>query len=264
MRIVERLTVLLFVLVLAAYGGLKIRKAFVLDTESPVIAFDTDVLEISVKDGPAALLNGVTASDDRDGDLTDKVMVSGVTQLLTADTAKVTYIVADGANNMASKVRTVRYTDYTRPRFYLTAPLLFRTGDSITLRGRLFAEDVIDGDLTENIRVASQNISAGVEGVFSVTVQVTNSMGDTESVTLPVLIDSKSVTNRTIVLKKYLVYMSRGGEFDPYEHIAAVNGLTGGLSDVETEGEVDTETPGCYPVRYSYKDGTVYLTVVVE
>ena len=43
----------------------------------PVIECPEEVLEVSIHDGTQALLAGVTARDDQDGDLTDRVVVTG-------------------------------------------------------------------------------------------------------------------------------------------------------------------------------------------
>lgn len=62
------------------------------------------------------------ASDDRDGDLTDQILIKGVTPALADSSAQVTYIVFDSANNMATVTRTVRYTDYQAPALRCPGP----------------------------------------------------------------------------------------------------------------------------------------------
>lgn len=82
----------------------------------PTITCPSDMLEVSVSDEEAALLADVTASDKQDGNLTDRILIQGVSKLITNDTAKVSYIVFDSDGNAASASRTVRYTDYEKPQ----------------------------------------------------------------------------------------------------------------------------------------------------
>ena len=96
--------------------GHQLRAAFAnrqvtVDVTPPVITCSSDSIDASVTAGDEALLQGVMASDDRDGDLTDQILIKGVSPSLTDSSAQVTYIVFDSANNMASVTRTVRYTD---------------------------------------------------------------------------------------------------------------------------------------------------------
>ena len=122
MKNLERVTVIVFVAVLAVFIGVKAYTRMAVDTTPPQISCDTDTIDISVADPESVLLQGVTAKDDRDGDLTGSIMVKGVTNLLSGNTARVSYIVFDSSNNMATCQRTIRYTDYEKPRFALSQP----------------------------------------------------------------------------------------------------------------------------------------------
>ena len=128
MKNLERVTVIVFVAVLAVFIGLKAYTRMAVDTTPPQISCDTDTIDISVADPESVLLQGVTAKDDRDGDLTGSIMVKGVTNLLSGNTARVSYIVFDSSNNMATCQRTIRYTDYEKHRFALSQPLIYHEG----------------------------------------------------------------------------------------------------------------------------------------
>ena len=124
MKFLQRGAVALFLLVLTAFVGLKIYLRVGVDRVPPVILCDSPVVEVGIGASDADLLRGVTAVDDRDGDVTGDIMIKGVSQLITADTAKITYIAFDSSNNMSTASRTIHYTDYERPRFALSAPLI--------------------------------------------------------------------------------------------------------------------------------------------
>ena len=56
--------------------------------------------------------SGITAWDDQDEDLTGEIMVDHISTLISANTAKITYVVFDHADNASKLTRTVAYTDY--------------------------------------------------------------------------------------------------------------------------------------------------------
>lgn len=235
----------------------------------PQIQCGTEVLEVSVSDGESALLAGVTASDKQDGDLTDKLRIRGVSKLLTNDTAKVSYIVFDSDGNAAAATRMIRYTDYEKPHFSLKSALVYSQDEDIQLLDRLTAEDVVDGDITDSIRVSALASTSDPE-IKTVAVQVTNSMGDTARVTLPIVSYSGTDVRPEVFLRQYLVYIAQGGSFDADQYLSTVSTPRGpgNVDDVQITDTVDTSVPGTYYVYYrylyNYTVGMSVLTVVVE
>lgn len=262
---------ILFAITAAAYGYMKISERLADDTP-PVITADSDTVEVSVNDGEEKLLYGIKATDRQDGDLTASVTVSGISKLISENTAKVSYIVFDSDRRIGTYTRYVRYTDYRRPRFELKKPLSFSKSDDITLSGRLYAYDVIDGDISGSVKVSARDLTVSDNGVYSITVQVTNSLGDTSSVRLPVAISANPAADPQIELSSYLVFVGKGGAFDAMSYVQSVtepSGTAGDSSKVTCTGSVDTGTPGTYNVTYNYTDssgraGSVILAVVVE
>lgn len=235
----------------------------------PTISCDSDTLEISVYDSEQVLYTGVTASDKQDGDLTGAIRISGVSKLFNADTAKVTYLVFDSDHNMASLTRKIRYTDYRAPRFSVNEPLIYYKSESIALLDRISVTDVIDGDITDSVRVSSMSATSDAE-TYTVTLQVTNSMGDTARLTLPVIqLDGVSIRPE-VKLTTYLIYLSQGSSFEARSYLSNVETPDGrgDNASVQISGSVDTNTPGTYMVRYTYPyngtSGSSILTVVVE
>lgn len=238
----------------------------------PRISCPQEVLEISVKD-QEGLLRDVTAADAEDGDLTDQIFVEHVTSLLDADTARVTYAVFDSAGSGTTCTRTVRYTDYRRPRFAVSEMLTCGVGETLDLDGKLTASDVLDGDVSNRIRLTALDIPASAAGVCHVTIQVTNSMQDTAALTLPVIVTDPVIRAPELRLTRALVYLESGARFeasgylssvrDPAKPSARIDG-----KNVEIDDPVDTAVPGVYYVTYRYTgaaaDGIAVLTVVVE
>ena len=253
MRILRMLTAALLAVTAVLYIGNGLYTRLSGREVGPVIECPEEVLEISIYDGTQALLTGVTARDDQDGDLTDRVMVGGVSKLIGGDRAKVTCMVFDSDDNMASLVRQVRYTDYRRPRISLRAPLVFASEKEAKLLEQVMVSDVLDGDLSEKARVSTLWATED-EGVYSATVLVTNSMGDTAMVEVPVLIGRSG----GILLRRQVIYLQQGEAFDPKAALAS------DATGVQIQSEVDTAKAGCYWVRYSRGDALAILTVVVE
>ena len=270
MKTLRILTIFLFILSLALYLGISFRYNVTLDRVSPQIQCNSEVLEISVKADDSALLAGVTAKDDRDGDLTDQIMVQGISRLLTDDTVRVTYVVMDSSDNIGSCTRTLQYTDYENPRLSLTEIPVFRTypaDNSIEqLQAALSAQDVRDGDLSKDIVISIQTLIDDEECEFQVTIQVTNSIGGTEVIPLTVVIDNDGAENPLVTLDEYITYVDAGSAFDPKDCVRTLNGSpsSGANPGLRIDSQVDTAVPGAYQVRYQYQSFTVYQTVVVR
>lgn len=269
MRTVKIMLVLVLAAVAVLYFFQDLTHQFASSKEPPVLTCDSDLLEISVSGGREAMLTGITATDDQDGDLTGQVLVTGVSQLVGDNTARVSYAVFDSDDNMATLTRSVRYTDYRLPRFSLEEPLVYGINEPMELLDRLHAKDTIDGDVTGNIRVSYLEDTAD-SMISNINVQVTNSMGDTAWLTLPVVFVEDSSRWVDISLSAWLVYLEQGSRFNArgYLERATLNGSSIGTDQVSVSGEVDTDTPGTYYVHYkcSYGSaaGSAVLTVVVE
>lgn len=271
MKILRIVTAFLFVLSLALYAGVTFRYRVVLDRVSPRIQCDSEVLEVSVNATDDQLLAGVTATDNRDGDLTDRIMIQGISRLLTTDTARITYVVMDSSDNLASCTRTLRYTDYERPRLILTEIPVYRTfptGNALSdLLSTLTVTDVRDGDISDQVHIlAPTNMDISLENTHTLTIEVYNSMGDAEIVPLTVVIDNEGAQTPLVTLKEYITYVDAGSRFDPKACIRTLNGssYTGSDAGLRIDSNVDSDVPGVYQVCYQYQDFTVYQTVVVR
>lgn len=270
MRTIKNILIILLVLLSVGQIATTIYQDAATRQEPPEISCPEGILEVSASDDEAVLLANVTASDSQDGDLTGQVIVGGISKLISADTAKVTYLVFDSDDNMASCVRYIRYTDYRRPRFYVKEALTFASTETVSLLDRLGATDVVDGDLSDQIRVSTLSATDNSQ-VYNITIQVTNSVGDTSWQELPVLIQATDPLRPTIRLTSYLQYINVGSRsFAPEDYISSVSvsGESIPAGDVSIDSQVDLSTEGTYHVYYTYHNdghvGTAILTVVVQ
>lgn len=248
------------------------------DNAPPEISFTSDLLEVSVEASEDDLLAGVTARDAKDGDVTNSILVEGISGLSADQLAIVTYAAFDKAGNVAKAQRTLRYTDYHSPRFSLSTPLIFRSGSSFDLLKFISAEDVMDGVLDNRIKatLVSGEGALNEEGIYEVEFRVTNSMRDTAYLTVPVEIYPVGLYNATVTLTDYLIYVQQGDLFDYNDYLDTLQVGTETISlssipsdvSVSYNSDVNVNTPGTYSVTYTLKKGTyagyTRLVVVVE
>ena len=270
-----RLYIILLLLLALAAGVYFFLIRQIDDATPPEITLASDTLQISVTDPEAALLAGVTVRDDRDGDVTDLLVVEKISDLTPEHTVTVTYAAFDRSGNVSKATRTVHYTDYTPPLFSLDAPLVFTVGSSADVLSRVLVTDALDGNISHNVKGSLTGSSDGLNnvGTHQVTFRVTNSMGDTARITLPVDILPSNTYTGSIELTKNIVYLKQGVKFrgnDYFSHLCIGSATLTQADGVELEtvSDVDTSTPGVYSVaitaRYNTVQAFTRLIVVVE
>lgn len=253
------ISLLLIVLCLGILLGYRELDRIRTDSKAPVITVEEKPLELSALEPRSALLQGVTAADDRDGDVTASLVVESVRLLRGDGTVTVSYAAFDRAGNVAKVQREVRYTDYVRPRFSLSQPLVF-TQRNYELLEMVSVQDLLDGDISHWIRAtALEDAEVGYSGTYKVLFQVTNSLGDTVELVLPVEIYTPGIQEAKLHLEDYLVYVQAGDTFNArnYLHSFVIGkteiSLRSGVPEelrLTVTGNVDTGVPGIYEVQY--------------
>lgn len=287
MRQIRLAVILFFVVSCACYSVYTIKDKLTEDRNPPVISFEEDVLVIGDEVTDDTLLEGVTATDEEDGDLTDQVQVASVSRILSDETRTIKYIVFDSANQLGTAERTLKYENYVPPRIYLKEPLRFTVSDYAEEMGDLAikATDLLDGDITSNIRTSYTDSMYDIKaGKYEVTFQVNSSAGDTCIVTMNmVLVDNVDEAGKYYpVLKDYIAYTTVGKELKLSSYLKGIEssdetyifgeeGTPANItaSNVTIKSKVDYDTPGTYTVDYSYTTrdkvkATTTLYVVVE
>ena len=269
MRLLKKIILFLLAALSVAYIATQIYQGSTDRNDPPTIYCPDGILDVSAKDDKSTLLAGITASDPQDGDLTGQVIVGGISKLISNNTAKVTFMVFDSDDNMGTCIRYIRYTDYQRPVFAITEPLVYSSTGDVSLLPRLAASDVVDGNISDRIRVSTLATTGNSE-VYDITITVTNSMGDTSWLRLPVLVQPTNPLRPVIKLSNYLIYQPAGNKFDPADYLSSVTagGEIVDVSDVDISSNVDTTKAGTYRVMYTYSangsTGTAILTVVIQ
>ena len=269
MRYLRIVAVIVLVCSLAFAAWANNRYNSSLNTDYPKISNTEETLYISVNDPESAIFRGLSATDATDGDLTDQIMVASVSHFLEPGTVNVKYVVFDSHSHSATLTRKVHYTDYTPPVFSLDKAPVYTLGSSFDLLKHIQVTDCIDGEIRDQIRVISNMVNNFSVGNYPVVLEVSNSCGDTAQITLWVTYLSRANT-AVVKLHQYIVYIEQGDSFDPQQWLASVTDRDAVALDpanIEIQGNLDTETPGCYQLVYSYDDGKLSgqspLTVVV-
>ena len=171
------------------------------DTNGPVIERESDEISVSIEDGKEALLQGITAIDEKDGDVTDSVVIESVSRFIN-DKKVVTYVAFDRDRNVGKASREVVYTDYTSPKLSSENGFPFAKGTNSVLDG-LTATDCIDGDITSQIKVSPGfYVNTEDPGQYEFQYQVANESGDVEY--LPVTVEVYDPADMALIPQLYL------------------------------------------------------------
>jgi len=202
---------------------------------------------------------GATATDNVDGDITDRIVVDNPVDTSTAGTYTVTYSVQDAAGNSASATRTVivqAMADTVPPEITLigSATVTVQLGANYADAGAT-ATDNVDGDITDRI-VVDNPVDTGTAGTYTVTYSVEDAAGNSASAARTVIVQAMADTvppeitmigSTTVTVRLGAVYMDAGA--------TATDNIDGDITDrIVVDNPVDTGTAGTYTVTYSVED----------
>ena len=244
------------------------------DSSGPVFSCEAEQITISITDPESVLLEGITAEDKKDGDVTDSILVEKLSGLYDGNKRTVTYVAFDSDDHIAKMEREVVYSDYTSPKFTLSGSTRFRAGETVNIDKIIGVEDCIDGSLSNKVKIRMDTtINNRVPGVYDIVYEVTNSAGDTQKLPLQVEIYETNRNEIELNLKEYLVYY-QGKSIDYKSYLKGVKsgsieyffeGVSTSERDsipksrVTVDAKVNYKTPGIYPVYFYYENyGSVY------
>ena len=160
------------------------------DVTAPELRLNGDA-EITMAVGTEFVDPGYTATDDYDGDVTNKVVISGTVNNAKAGTYELTYTVSDTAGNTTSKKRTVIFEelgnldismgsvlDGVTPQISLKGanPYCMVKGGNYLEPGAT-ATDNVDGNITDKI-VVTNKVTGNLMGAFRIVYKVEDSSGN--------------------------------------------------------------------------------------
>lgn len=169
--------IILFIISLAIFGMYLCYDRVLKDTVPPVVSCDSEIIKVSVKADNAKLLQGVTAVDEKSGDVTDSLVVEQISAL-AGNKRVITYAAVDEKGNVGRAQRTLKYTDYKPPVITVEEELRFPMGYRIDPLQYVSAKSTLDGDLTDKIKYSTPaGINTTSEGAYQVEFRVTDSAG---------------------------------------------------------------------------------------
>ncbi|MEG1427148.1 MAG: DUF5011 domain-containing protein [Oscillospiraceae bacterium] len=92
------------------------------DRTSPIIHFSSAEITYRQGDPESVLLSDVQATDNKDGDITDQVVIDKLVPIDTKNKAMVHYVVMDRSGNIGTASRTISY--YEEEKTVSTEPVL--------------------------------------------------------------------------------------------------------------------------------------------
>ncbi len=270
MRLLRIAVTVIFVIVTIIFVGFFIGEKMNTDNTIPQITIENELIEVDFHADDEALLQGVTAYDGKDGDLTDKIIVESVSRFVDDGICKVTYAVCDSNNNVTTAVRKIRYKDYYSPSFSMSKSTCFSIYENVDVSNTFTATDCIDGDITRSIIVTSKDYTSSVAGVFELEASVTNSKGDTSVIKVPLIVEDRMVSAPEIELSEYLIYSEIGENVDFSRYLVKATEKSGSVitDAVQIEENVNFAKAGTYSVHYYVTDskgvqGHTVLNIIV-
>jgi hypothetical protein len=238
------------------------------DNIYPVISLTGGKDTVKLANGAKWVEPGYTATDNKDGVITDKVTVDTNSFKIkrTDVVCKVIYNVKDNAGNTTTEYRYVLFgtiAPEVPPSFYLdTKPVTKETSYSINLKGRtktITATDKDGKDITSSIKRSGDFDSSTVgDYTLTYTVEDKDLLKATLKVTITVIDANKDTTKPVIKLKGKNPDTIGVDSVNVYEDPGAsaadfVNGISKTVT-VNVKGSVDRKTIGSYTLTYTAID----------
>ena len=226
---------------------------------APVIRATDKTIEVGDTFDPKA---DVTATDEEDGDLTNKIeILKNDVDTTKPGKYEVTYKVTDRKG--ASYTKSITVTVNPKMEVLNAIPTIkaedktLIVGDTFDPKADVTAEDVEDGDLTDKIEVLKNEVDTTKSGKYEVTYKVTDNQGASRTKTITVTVNPKiEPLNEAPTIDVTDKEITVGDKFDPKEGVTAKDKEDGNLTDkIEIlKNTVDPSKPGVYEVTYKVTD----------
>lgn len=153
-----------------------IRTIYVEDTIAPVMT-GLNNLEINLGD-EIDLLNGVSAIDNGDGDLTTSIVVTGHVNVNIPGTYTINYEVSDLFGNTTTQSVDIKVKDNIKPELNNVTDKTIKVNADFDPLSGITATDNIDGNISANIK-SNKDFNTKIAGEYTITITVTDSFGNT-------------------------------------------------------------------------------------
>ena len=208
-------------------------------------------------------LEGITATDPTDGDITDRIILyDQYVNLSKIGTYFLTYIVFDRSGNPYSETIKVTVYDDSIPEINGTRDLTLEVFTVFTrddfLEG-VSAYDLYDGDLTNEIIVDYSEVNFEVLGTYLVRYSVTDSSENETYIEIYVHIVDTTKPVLIGIQDKITIY--EGEEIDLLAGVEAIDNYDGNLTvQIRVVGNYNIHQSGSYLIRYEVEDFSGNMT----
>ncbi len=196
---------------------------------------------------------GVTANDDIDGNITNKIKISGKVNMKKPGKYKLTYSVSDKAKNKTSITRTITVKkDTVKPKISGATNKTVYIGSSFNPKTGVTAKDNADGNITKKIKISGKVIMKKA-GKYKLTYSVSDKAKNKASVTRTITVKKDTVKPKISGATNKTVYI--GSSFNPKTGVTAKDNADGNITKkIKISGKVIMKKAGKYKLTYSVSD----------
>ncbi|OFD35990.1 hypothetical protein BWGOE3_57260 [Bacillus mycoides] len=219
---------------------------------------------------------GVSAIDEKDGDITSKIKVDGNVDTSKPGTYEVTYTVTNSkgltiVRKQPVKVKETEGTKNEAPVLTVPFTTTLHVGEEFDPMAGVSATDKEDGNLTNKVKYKG-NVDTSKPGKYIVEYWVVDSKGVNATATRSVIVkENEEIPDMEPKLTVPTgATINVGDKFDPMAGVKAIDNEDGDItSKVTVDGNVDTSKPGTYELTYTVLDSkghkvTAKQTVTVK
>ncbi|MGN0160213.1 MAG: hypothetical protein ACI4AQ_02365 [Lachnospiraceae bacterium] len=216
-----------------------------IDHQAPEILFESDVKYIE-GDDINNLLQGVSAKDDCDGDVTERLMIDSLIVMEGNEFAKVTYLAKDSSNNIARKSRIVAYSGSGKNIYASYA----NSGDGMV--SYVEEENFIESGREESIEVP-ETTGEEIDSTTEVENETTAEDGTTTEETTEVETTQANPKSPVLELAQNSCTIKQGTRFNVSTYVKSIvddeDNRETLYRRIGIEGQYDTNTPGEYTFK---------------
>lgn len=206
-------------------------------------------------------LDGVSATDVEDGDITDQIQVAGKVDVSVPGEYELVYSVTDSDGNKAEvKVIITVVSTNKKPSISGATNISVPQKSKFDALEGVTAQDAEDGDITSKIQVSGK-VDTEVPGEYTLKYSVTDSGGLTDEVTRIVTVTP--VNQPPVITGANDITIDQNSNFDPKKGVIAMDPEDGNITgSLEVSGFIDVSEPDVYTLVYSVTDSGGLTTEV--
>lgn len=213
-----------------------------MDRKAPVISFPDGTAAYTDGETDDQLLQGVTAKDDKDGDVTKSLRVTSIIVASDGKSVTVSYAAEDKSHNVATEKRTMTYGG-------AKTGVIESSGIRETAETAAPADTAAESGAESVAESAATSSTAATESADQESAAAAQEEAD---------IAALPAGDPSIRLTQHYVTLAKGDTFDYRPYIASVSDDTDSETTlwqhINVSGKPDMNTPGTYQVIYTVSD----------